>query len=85
MNRGREYVHTQLLLRHYTTEFVTRMETPLVQVDTAMGSFQVELYYRHAPQACKNFQELAKKGYYDGTIVSHMIRSSSLAQITAHA
>lgn len=49
------------------------METPLVQIDTAMGSFQVELYYRHAPQACKNFQELAKKGYYDGTIVSRSL------------
>ena len=46
------------------------MEAPLVQIDTAMGSFSVELYYKHAPNACKNFQELAKRGYYDGTIVS---------------
>ena len=49
------------------------MEAPLVQIDTAMGSFAVELYYKHAPNACKNFQELAKRGYYDGTIVSPAI------------
>ena len=46
------------------------MEAPQVVVDTSMGSFTVELYYKHAPKACKNFVELSKKGYYDGTIVS---------------
>ncbi len=46
------------------------MEAPLVQIDTAMGSFTVELYYKHAPKTVKNFEELAKRGYYDGTVVS---------------
>lgn len=46
------------------------MEAPVIQIDTSMGSFQVELYYKHAPKATKNFEELAKRGYYDGTIVS---------------
>jgi peptidyl-prolyl cis-trans isomerase-like 1 len=45
------------------------MEAPLVQIDTAMGSFTVELYYKHAPKTVKNFQELSKRGYYDGTVV----------------
>ena len=35
-----------------------------------MGSFEVELYVKHAPRTCKNFLELAKRGYYNGTIVS---------------
>ncbi|KAG2445734.1 hypothetical protein HXX76_000340 [Chlamydomonas incerta] len=39
-----------------------------------MGSFTVELYYKHAPRTCKNFEELAKKGYYDGTIFHRIIR-----------
>jgi hypothetical protein len=46
------------------------MEAPVIQIDTSMGSFQVELYYKHAPKSAKNFEGLAKKGYYDGTIVS---------------
>lgn len=28
------------------------------------------LYYKHAPKAVKNFEELAKRGYFDGTVVS---------------
>lgn len=60
----------QFFLRYLARRRPYAMEAPLVQIDTAMGSFAVELYYKHAPNACKNFQELAKRGYYDGTIVS---------------
>jgi len=44
-----------------------------VQIDTSIGSFTVELYYKHAPQTVKNFEELAKRGYYDGTIFHRII------------
>lgn len=40
-----------------------------MQIDTSMGSFTVELYYKHAPRTVKNFVELSKRGYYDGTKV----------------
>jgi peptidyl-prolyl cis-trans isomerase-like 1 len=40
---------------------------PLVELHTAMGVVTVELYDRHAPTACRNFVELARRGYYDGT------------------
>lgn len=43
---------------------------PKVEINTTMGSFMVELYINHAPKTCKNFMELAKRGYYDNTIVS---------------
>jgi cyclophilin family peptidyl-prolyl cis-trans isomerase len=46
------------------------MEAPQVQIDTSMGSFTVELYYKHAPRTVKNFLELSKRGYYDGVKVS---------------
>jgi hypothetical protein len=39
-----------------------------------MGSFTVELYYKHAPKTVKNFVKLAEKGYYDGTIVSTQLQ-----------
>ena len=46
----------------------------------------LQLYLKHAPQACKNFLELSKKGYYDGTVVSKAAagftpRSSRLATL----
>ncbi|KAI8467293.1 MAG: cyclophilin-type peptidyl-prolyl cis-trans isomerase [Monoraphidium minutum] len=50
------------------------MEAPQVQVDTTMGSFTVELYYKHAPRAVENFTRLADKGYYDGTVFHRIIR-----------
>ncbi|KAG2197617.1 hypothetical protein INT47_006680 [Mucor saturninus] len=41
-----------------------------VILDTSMGSVHVELYWDHAPKTCKNFLELAKRGYYNGVDVS---------------
>lgn len=32
-----------------------------------MGEIVVELYWKHAPQTCRNFAELARRGYYNGT------------------
>ncbi len=45
------------------------MEAPQVQIDTSLGSFVVELYYKHAPRTVENFVGLARKGYYDGVTV----------------
>ena len=45
-------------------------DAPRVEIRTSMGSFEVELYVKHAPRTCKNFLELARRGYYNGTIVS---------------
>lgn len=59
-----------------------------VTIETSLGSFSVELYWDHAPkvretlanvlqlrrpQTCKNFAELAKKGYYNGVIFHRII------------
>lgn len=51
------------------------MEAPRVEIKTSMGTFQVELYQKHAPKTCKNFLDLARKGYYDGTVFHRIIRS----------
>src|SRR6218665_2905557 len=39
----------------------------------SLGTFEVELYWDEAPKTCKNFAELAKAGYYDGTIFHRII------------
>ncbi|SAL99604.1 hypothetical protein [Absidia glauca] len=37
-----------------------------VLFETSMGPIEIELYWDHAPNTCKNFYELTKRGYYDG-------------------
>jgi len=32
-----------------------------------MGKVVIELYWHHAPKTCRNFAELARRGYYNGT------------------
>ena len=42
---------------------------PQVELQTSIGNVVVELYVKHAPKTCKNFRELARRGYYNNTIV----------------
>lgn len=55
--------------KHTSSGTAAMAEAPVVQIDTTMGSFQVELYHKDAPRTCKNFLGLSERGYYDGTKV----------------
>ncbi|KAF0461555.1 peptidyl-prolyl cis-trans isomerase-like 1 [Gigaspora margarita] len=44
-----------------------------VVFNTSMGGIVFELYWDHAPKTCKNFYELAKRGYYDNVIFHRII------------
>ncbi|KAK9458050.1 cyclophilin-like domain-containing protein [Dipodascopsis uninucleata] len=44
-----------------------------VQLETSMGTITLELYHDHAPKTCKNFYELTRRGYYNGTIFHRII------------
>ncbi|KAH8800588.1 cyclophilin-like protein [Flagelloscypha sp. PMI_526] len=44
-----------------------------VILDTNLGKFELELYWDHAPKTCKNFAELARRGYYNNTIFHRII------------
>ncbi|KAL1931499.1 hypothetical protein VTP01DRAFT_9642 [Rhizomucor pusillus] len=44
-----------------------------VVLETSMGAITCELYNRHAPKTCKNFAELAQRGYYDGVSFHRII------------
>ena len=39
-----------------------RWQPPYVTIETTMGEFVVECYWKHAPQTCRNFAELARRG-----------------------
>lgn len=34
----------------------------------------LELYWKHAPRTCKNFAELCRRGYYNGTKFHRVIK-----------
>ncbi|EGC31779.1 hypothetical protein DICPUDRAFT_156321 [Dictyostelium purpureum] len=45
-----------------------------VVLQTSLGDIGLELYFDHAPKACKNFYDLAKRGYYNNTIFHRLIK-----------
>ncbi|CAM8919995.1 unnamed protein product [Rhodiola kirilowii] len=49
---------------------------PEVTLETSMGSFtmKVQLYYEHVPRTCRNFLELARRGYYDNVNFHRIIK-----------
>lgn len=47
---------------------------PQVEMQTSIGTIIVELYVKHAPKACKNFRELARRGYYNNTVCHRIIK-----------
>lgn len=40
----------------------------------SMGEITIELYWKHAPNTCRNFAELTRRGYYNGTVFHRIIR-----------
>jgi len=46
---------------------------PNVLFETSMGAFMVELYWDHAPRTCRNFAELANRGYYNDVVFHRIV------------
>ena len=44
-----------------------------------MGTMVIELYWKHAPNTCRNFAELSRRGYYNG-IKFHRIITDFMIQ-----
>ncbi|CAF0766943.1 unnamed protein product [Adineta steineri] len=47
---------------------------PYVTLDTSMGKMIIELYWDHAPNTCRNFAELARRGYYNSTKFHRVVK-----------
>ncbi|XP_055383729.1 peptidyl-prolyl cis-trans isomerase-like 1 [Condylostylus longicornis] len=45
-----------------------------VSFETSMGEITFELYWKHAPNTCRNFAELSRRGYYNNTIFHRVIQ-----------
>lgn len=50
------------------------MPNPTVTLHTNHGDITLEVFADKVPKTAKNFVELAKKGYYDGTIFHRVIQ-----------
>ncbi|KAK7101877.1 peptidyl-prolyl cis-trans isomerase-like 1 [Littorina saxatilis] len=57
----------------------SRVQPPNITIETTMGTVVVELYWKHAPNTCRNFAELSRRGYYNG-IKFHRIISDFMIQ-----
>lgn len=44
-------------------------------VNFRMGQITIELYWNHAPETCRNFAELCRRGYYNNTKFHRIIRN----------
>ncbi|XP_050519982.1 peptidyl-prolyl cis-trans isomerase-like 1 isoform X3 [Daktulosphaira vitifoliae] len=44
-------------------------------IETSMGHITIELYWDHAPETCRNFAELLRRGYYNNTKFHRIIRN----------
>ncbi|XP_053971271.1 peptidyl-prolyl cis-trans isomerase-like 1 [Hylaeus anthracinus] len=49
-------------------------QPPFVALETTMGELVIELYWKHVPITCRNFAELTRRGYYNGTKFHRVIR-----------
>ena len=57
-----------------TNMFSGITKTTLVVLETTSGPIEIELNTDAAPKAARNFFELVKKGYYNGTVFHRVIR-----------
>ncbi|XP_010505146.1 PREDICTED: peptidyl-prolyl cis-trans isomerase CYP18-2 [Camelina sativa] len=47
---------------------------PEVTLETSMGPFTVEMYYKHSPRTCRNFVELSRRGYYNNVLFHRIVK-----------
>ncbi|KAM7451185.1 Peptidyl-prolyl cis-trans isomerase-like 1 [Porites harrisoni] len=47
---------------------------PDVTLETSMGEIKCELYWKHAPRTCRNFRDLAARGYYNNCKFHRVIK-----------
>lgn len=70
------YTKTEVAaLSDETVRYSRVKKNGFVQLDTSLGSLNLELYCIWVPKACENFFGLARRGYYNGTIFHRLIKN----------
>lgn len=66
-------VYAQPAQKKFTPEEITKMSDTTAFIETSLGIIQLKFFPEVAPNHVKNFIDLAKKGFYDGTIFHRVI------------
>ena len=64
-------IHICLLLAKIKLQFYAQFIN--FQYNSSLGEFSIELYWKHAPNTCRNFAELARRGYYNDVVFHRII------------
>jgi cyclophilin family peptidyl-prolyl cis-trans isomerase len=59
--------------KNYSKEEIKKMSETTAVIDTKFGKIELKFFPEVAPNHVNNFIELAKKGFYDGTIFHRVI------------
>jgi len=62
-----------MVSKKFTPEEVQKMSETSAMIETKFGSIELRFFPEVAPNHVKNFIELAKKGFYDGTTFHRVI------------
>ena len=65
--------HAQMKNQTFTPEEIKKMSETTATLETKFGNIELKFFPDVAPNHVKNFIELAKKGFYDGTTLHRVI------------
>jgi peptidyl-prolyl cis-trans isomerase B (cyclophilin B) len=68
-----QLVHAEIRSRNFTPEEIKKMSETTAIIETKFGNMELRFFPDVAPNHVNNFIELAKKGFYDGTLFHRVI------------
>jgi peptidyl-prolyl cis-trans isomerase B (cyclophilin B) len=67
------YVCAQPMQKKFTPEEIKKMSETTAIIETTLGNIELKFFPDVAPNHAKNFVDLAKKGFFDGTTFHRVI------------
>jgi peptidyl-prolyl cis-trans isomerase B (cyclophilin B) len=68
-----QFIHAQTVNKNFTPEEIKKMSETTAIIETKFGNIELKFFPDVAPNHVNNFIELAKKGFYDGTLFHRVI------------
>jgi cyclophilin family peptidyl-prolyl cis-trans isomerase len=68
-----QFIHAETVDKKFTPEEIKKMSETTAIIETKFGNIELKFFPDVAPNHVNNFIELAKKGFYDGTLFHRVI------------
>lgn len=68
-----QFIHAETVNKNFTPEEIKKMSETTAIIETKLGNIELKFFPDVAPNHVNNFIELAKKGFYDGTLFHRVI------------